>query len=157
MIKIVSIFDHLQLVPVVATWIVEQWSFLEPDMSIDAWTEYIQTLIESNQDQASLLVAMDNSTPIGCFAMYPEDPATSIKDLGPWIGAFYIDEKYRGTKVARLLNDTMIDTAREMDVKTVYAVVTNPKLIKIAHRRGWKTIKEEFYKTRDTTIIALDL
>ena len=30
MVTIVSILDHMDVVPVVAKWIVEQWSFLAP-------------------------------------------------------------------------------------------------------------------------------
>ncbi|MCK4999245.1 MAG: GNAT family N-acetyltransferase [Anaerohalosphaera sp.] len=157
MVTIESIIDRPEAVPVVAAWIYEQWSFLSPDMSIEAWTEFIQARISFNDGQSVLYVAMDGNTPVGCLAMYSEDPATSIDDIGPWVGAFYVENKYRGTNVARKLANTTLDAAREMDLITVYAVVTDPKLIKIAHRIGWKTIKEEFYKGRDSTIISLDL
>jgi GNAT superfamily N-acetyltransferase len=155
MITIGSIVDYPQMAPQIARWLYNEWNYLEPGASVEDWTNSIREQMYNDRIPV-MFVALDKSDPIGCIALVKKDSATSM-DFNPWLGAFYVTEEYRGRGVGLRLARHLIHCAKTFDIPTLYACVTDTRLINIAHRRGWNTVGEEFYKNRLVTVISLEL
>jgi GNAT superfamily N-acetyltransferase len=155
MIIIESIVDYPDMAPQIAGWLYKEWNYLEPHASVEDWTESIRKQIHKDRIPV-MFVARDKSKPVGCIALVTKDTATSM-DFSPWLGAFYVTEDYRGQGVGLRLAGHLIRCAKNFGVPTLYACVTDERLKNIAHRRGWNTIGQEFYKNRSVTVISLEL
>jgi len=155
MITIGSIVDYPDMAPQIARWLYNEWNYLEPEPSVEDWTKSIREQMYKDRIPV-MFIALDKSNPIGCIVLVEKDTATSM-DFSPWLGAFYVAEDYRGRGVGLRLARHLIHCAKNLDIPILYACVTDKRLRNIAHRRGWNTVGQEFYKNRLVTVISLEL
>lgn len=65
------------------------------------------------------LILVDNDELIGFISIFPSD-CEEVKDLSPWYATMFVKEKYRKKGYSKILNDAILEEAKNRDIKTLY-------------------------------------
>lgn len=65
------------------------------------------------------LILVDNDELIGFISIFPSD-CEEVKDLSPWYATMFVKEKYRKNGYSKILNDAILEEAKNRDIKTLY-------------------------------------
>ena len=151
-----ALANHPDMVKPVACWCHKEWGHLSgSDVTLADYTEALREWIDDNSNP-TMFVAVDRSIPVGSVALTERDPSSWI-DVVPWLGALYVIPNYRGRNVAFLLVRYLIKQARDSQIRTLYAAVTDKRLRNLGLRHGWREIGQKLHKDRWVTIISLNL
>lgn len=155
-IVIDALVEHADIVDTVARWCHKEWGHLSgPDTTLTHYTAALRDWIDNNS-KPTMFVALDGPIPVGSVALTDRDPDSWI-DVGPWLGALYVVPGHRGRDIWTQLVRYLIDQARDLDVGTLYASVTDRRLRKLGVRRGWREIGHKLHNDRWVTLLLLDL
>lgn len=84
------------------------------------------------------LILVDEGQLIGFISIFPED-CDEEKDLTPWYATMYVKKEYRNHGYSRILNQAVLDEARNRGFKTIYL---KTDLINYYEKFGATFIKE---------------
>ena len=65
------------------------------------------------------LILVDNDSLIGFISIFPYD-SDEEKDLTPWYATMYVKEEYRGKGYSKILNDAILEEARNRLFPVIY-------------------------------------
>ena len=65
------------------------------------------------------LILLDEDKLVGFISIFPHD-GDNEKELTPWYATMYVKEEYRGRGCSRILNDAILEEARNRGIKTIY-------------------------------------
>ena len=80
---------------------------------IDKYNKFV------NENNFCKLILVDENSLIGFISLFPFD-GDEEKDLTPWYATMYVKKEYRGKGYSKLLNDAILDVARNRGFKEVY-------------------------------------
>lgn len=80
---------------------------------IDKYFEYV------DDKYFCKLILLDEDKLVGFISIFPHD-GDSEKELTPWYATMYVKEEYRGRGCSRILNDAILEEARNRGIKTIY-------------------------------------
>ena len=95
----------------------KEWGEYHSDLN-----KYIEdklTSIKNNNEVIEVLGLINNNEMIGFISLFMEDDNERI-DLSPWYATMYVKEKYRGNNYSKILNDSLIEKAKELGYKRIY-------------------------------------
>lgn len=69
------------------------------------------------------LILVDNNNLVGFISIFPFD-SNLEKDLTPWYSTMFVKKEYRGKGYSKLLNDAILDEAKNRDIKEIYLKTT---------------------------------
>ena len=72
-----------------------------------------------NKKSFCKLVLVDDEKLIGFISLFPYD-GDEEKDLTPWYATMYVKKEYRGKGYSKLLNDAILEVAKNRGFKEVY-------------------------------------
>lgn len=72
-----------------------------------------------NDNSFCKLILVDNNELVGFISLFPYD-GDEEKDLTPWYATMYVKKEYRGKGYSKLLNDAILEVARNRGFKEVY-------------------------------------
>lgn len=80
---------------------------------IDKYFEYV------DDKYFCKLILLDEDKLVGFISIFPHD-GDNEKELTPWYATMYVKEEYRGRGCSRILNDAILEEARNRGIKTIY-------------------------------------
>lgn len=80
---------------------------------IDKYFEYV------DDKYFCKLILLDEDKLVGFISIFPHDGDIE-KELSPWYATMYVKEEYRGRGCSRILNDAILEEARNRGIKTIY-------------------------------------
>lgn len=80
---------------------------------IDKYNKFV------NENNFCKLILVDEKNLIGFISLFPFD-GDEEKELTPWYATMYVKKEYRGKGYSKLLNDAILDVARNRGFKEVY-------------------------------------
>lgn len=72
-----------------------------------------------NEKSFCKLVLVDDDKLIGFISLFPYD-GEEEKELSPWYATMYVKKEYRGKGYSKLLNDAILEVAKNRGFKEVY-------------------------------------
>ena len=70
-------------------------------------------------DNFAKLILLDQDTLIGFISLFPTD-GEERQDLTPWYATMYVKKEYRGKGYSKILNDALLNYAKEKGYKKIY-------------------------------------
>ena len=80
---------------------------------IDKYNKFV------NENNFCKLILVDENELIGFISLFPFD-GDEEKDLTPWYATMYVKKEFRGKGYSKLLNDAILEVARNRGFKEVY-------------------------------------
>lgn len=110
--------------------ILEKQEYLEEvlDLELREWGTYskenltkkinkVQELLKL--DNFAKLILLDEDKLIGFISLFPTD-GEERTDLTPWYATMYVKKEYRGKGYSKILNDALLNYAKEKGYKRIY-------------------------------------
>lgn len=142
--------DHVDLVPLIARWHYDEWSYYDPERPLEDWTSRVAEMV--NRDRIPIMfVAMEGDTLVGTASLVEFDMATRA-DLSPWLAGVFVDPESRGQGTGTALVRRVIDCAADLGVSPLYLFTNGAE--PLYERLGWKTFSSEHYRDRMVTIMT---
>ena len=130
--KILNV-DNITLDTVVG-WMYEWWS-KEEDYTIDEVRCYMTHSFQSDRLPQTFGVFKEDKI-VGMYQISYDD--LSIRpDIYPWICNVYVDEKFRGNGICKLMMETVHDNAKALGIKELYIFTKHCGLYE---KYGWTFI-----------------
>ena len=70
-------------------------------------------------DNFAKLILLDEDNLIGFISLFPTD-GEERTDLTPWYATMYVKKEYRGKGYSKILNDALLNYAKEKGYKRIY-------------------------------------
>ena len=118
--KIFNLKDKMEYLNEVVNLEHDEWG-INPDFDREKRINNKKKTIMDNLDNKSFckLILLDNNNLIGFISLFPYD-SDEVKDLSPWYATIYVKKEYRGMGYSKILNDAIINEARNRGFKTIY-------------------------------------
>ena len=114
----------------------------------DGWTQekvknFMKAML-SKERVPQTYIATDGDNVFGMY-QFGMDDLDVRPDIYPWLENVYIDEKYRGNGICRLMMESVANSAKSIGLKEIYLYT---KHVGLYEKFGWKFIGEiETFKT----------
>ena len=151
--KIEYLADHMGSVPLLANWHHEEFSYLNPQKTIE------QRLTNLNNSAGYggiplTVVGMFGDAVVGCASLVHNDMDTH-EELSPWLASVYVDPEYRGKGLGSALVERIVKEATESKVKDLYLYTTDRE--SLYSRLGWQVYSREEFHGEDVVVMKLRL
>jgi N-acetylglutamate synthase-like GNAT family acetyltransferase len=151
--NILNLADRPQYIPILAKWHHHEWSYLNPNDSVQQRMERMQCYL-SKDLIPSTFVAIEGETILGSAAIVENDMDTH-RHLSPWLAAVYVAPEHRGKGIGSLLVKHVVESARRAKLHALY--LFTPSKEPYYSSMGWTTIKKQDYKGVVVTIMQIEL
>jgi len=178
-IQIASLADHLDLVPIVAEWLYQEWDYLYPGGSLQTRTEQVYQRARP-EGIPTVFIALADKTPVGtsCLLEYDSavdraieaahlaDAARGQADLKwlearviptPWLASVYVIPEYRRRGIAGQLVRHAMQAARRLGVETLYLYTDTAGAEALYLSLGWQVLERLVYTDMHTTLMFANL
>lgn len=120
--KIYNIKNKLEYIQEVAILTQEEWG--NNNLTKKEYEEKIQKKVQKikrslENPSYCKLVLLDENTLIGFISLFPHDGEEEL-ELTPWYATMYVKKEYRGKGYSKILNDAILEEARNRGFKRVY-------------------------------------
>jgi predicted N-acetyltransferase YhbS len=133
--------DCQEVIPVLAAWIYDEWSYLYPGMGRTDVLNFLRERINTKRLPITL-VAFEAGEPVGTVSLKEFDMETR-SDLTPWVTSLYVEKTWRRKRFGSSLMTAIEQKARELEIRRLYLFVTDVSLATLFYGKlGW-LIKEE--------------
>jgi GNAT superfamily N-acetyltransferase len=178
-IRIASLANHLDLVPIVAQWLYQEWDYLYPGGSLQTRTQQVYeraqpdgiptvfiALAEERPVGTSCLLEYDSAVDRAIEAAHRADAARGQADLNwlerriiptPWLASVYVTPEYRRRGIASRLVRHAMQAARRLEVETLYLYTDTSGAEALYRTLGWKVLERLVYTDMHTTLMFTDL
>ncbi len=148
--------DHQEVVPILAAWIYDEWSFLYPEMTVQGVSGFLRERM--NKDQLPLtLVAFEAGEPVGTVSLKMFDMETR-KDLIHWLTSLYVVEPWRRKKIGSRLVALAEKKAVELGVAKLFLFTIDVNLPGLFYAKlGWSEKEKTTYHSCPVTIMEKNL
>ncbi len=142
--------DYPQYLPVVASWIFDEWGWEMPGSTRENILEEFSQHI--NRDRIPLtMLAWEDGQPAGTASIFNHDMETRM-DLTPWLAAVYVPPEFRGRGIGSGLVKAIEALAKRLQLERLY--LFTPDQEAFYARLGWTTIDTAEYRRRSNVIMT---
>jgi len=148
--------DHQEVIPVLAAWIYDEWSYLYPEMTLH---DVISLLRErTNKEKLPLtLVAFEAEEPVGTVSLRTFDLETR-RDLPHWLTSLYMVKPWRRRGIGSSLVKTAEIKAADLGIGKLLLFTTDVILPAVFYSKlGWRLKEKTIYHSYPVIIIEKDL
>ncbi len=125
-----------ELIPIVATWIYNEWWTTVPGASVETLTARLQSHLVHDQIPLTLVASLGDR-PVGTATLLGHDVGTDEwPELSPWLAAVYVVPEYRRRGVGGALVNAAVERATALRVGVLY-LLTSAREGFYAHL-GWQ-------------------
>lgn len=140
--------DHRDVIPVVAKWIFDEWSFLYPGKT----AHIVENILEKRLHKRILpltLVAFRAGKPVGTVSIKKFE-IESRRDLTPWVTSLYVVKRWRGKGIGASLMKAVEEKAARLGIKKLYLFTADSALapVFILTWGGKPKKKRDIYRIR---------
>jgi len=151
--KIAPLSNHMAFVDEIAQLHQTEWAHLSSLLTVEARKTALKNAAGS-EGIPSIYIAYKNNEFVGSAALIEHDLDTHL-ELGPWLAAVFVKEKWRGHGVATLLIGHCENEAKRIGVKTLY--LSTQFATQLYASLGWKTIERCQYMGVELDIMCKTL
>lgn len=149
-----SIADHVDLVETISKWHWNEWGHVDPDGTLETWTESLASRTERDTIPTTYVALADGRDLLGSVSLVDCDMETR-PDLWPWLAGLYVRPDARNGGVGSALVTHAMKKVREMDIHTLYLYTSSSE--SLYSKLGWSTIDREGYEGKDVAIMSARL
>jgi len=148
--------DHPDMVPVLAAWIFNEWSYLYPAMTLEDVVRFLRERV--NRERLPLtLVAFEAGQPVGTVSLTTYDMETR-SDLSHWLTSLYVAEPLRRRRIGSGLVETAELKAAEMGIDRLFLFTTDAALGGLFYAKlGWTVKEQTTYHSHPVMIMEKEL
>lgn len=155
-IRISYLSDRRDAIPVVASWIYREWSFLY----VGKTRRYVEDFLRERLHKRKLpltLVAFERGRPVGTVSLKEFD-MEGRQDLTPWVTSLYVVPARRKRGIGAALMRAVHDKAARMGIRGLYLFTADPGLAAGFYRGlGWRIAERTSYLSYPVIIMKKDL
>jgi len=133
--------DRLELLPLVARWLHEEWGNLRVGDTVDSRAERIKNWCR-RQEIPSAFVATEGGDLLGCASIVQCDMDTRSQ-LSPWLAGLFVPPERRSQGIGAALVMRVVEEARALEHPTIYLYTTGTGALYL--RLGWSIIERTLY------------
>jgi len=154
-LRIKYLVEHVDVIPLLAMWMYEEWGLRTPFASIDQ--EIRRLNLHLNTDRLPLtLVAFSESRAVGTVSLVNYDMETRM-DLTPWLASLYVTPEARGEGVGEVLLESAEEKAAALGVEALYLWTSTADREQFYRDRGWVSQETAVFREQTVTIMKKDL
>ncbi len=145
--------DHKDIIPTLARWSYEEWSYLHPERTLSD----VERLISegSNKEHIPIsLIAIDKGKIIGMIALKTSD-FKARPNLSPWLAGLYVDKLQRRKGVGTKLVHEIEKLAARLGVSKLYLVTDDAE--KFYSKLGWSVQESTVWQGLSVTVMEKDI
>ena len=148
--------DHQEVIPVLAAWIYDEWSYLYPGMTLQDVVSLFRERI--NKEKLPLtLVAFDAGELVGTVSLREFDMETR-KDLPHWLTSLYVVKPWRRRRIGTSLIKTAEKKAAELEIRKLFLFTTDVNLPALFYSKlGWIEKEKIIYHSYPVILMEKDL
>lgn len=135
--------DYPHLLPVVASWIHDQWGRRSPGVSLQSTIERYRPYVQRDALPLTMVALSDEEVPLGTASLCVHGMHIR-KDLTPWLAAVYVAPEHRGLGVGSAVVQATEGVAREMGFRKLY--LFTPDREHFYARLGWHVLERVYYQ-----------
>jgi len=118
--RIEQLAERPDLLPVVATWIYQEWWTRVDGASAGTLTDLLGTHMALDQMPLTLVATLE-TLPVGTATLLAHDVGTEQwPQLSPWLAAVYVVPEYRYRGSGAALVNTIVEIASALGVEALY-------------------------------------
>lgn len=118
--KIYNLKDKIEYLDEVVNLEYEEWANNKEENKKDRIKAKKEKILNSfNNKFFCKLILIDNNNLIGFISIFPKD-CEEERELTPWYATMYVKERYRNNGYSRILNDAILNEARNRGFSTLY-------------------------------------
>ncbi|MBQ4031989.1 MAG: GNAT family N-acetyltransferase [Bacilli bacterium] len=114
--KIYNILEKPEYLKEVLDLELKEWGTYSED-NLTKKINKVQELLKL--DNFAKLILLDEDKLIGFISLFPTD-GEERTDLTPWYATMYVKKEYRGKGYSKILNDALLNYAKEKGYKRIY-------------------------------------
>jgi predicted N-acetyltransferase YhbS len=155
-VNIQYLADCPETVPILATWIFNEWSFLYPEMTLQDVITFLRTRV--NKEKLPLtLVAFETGQLAGTVSLKMYDMETR-NDMSHWLTSLYVVEPWRRRRIGSSLVETAEKKAAELEIGKLHLFTTDSGLPGLFYSKlGWMVKEKTIYHSYPVIIMEKDL
>ncbi len=148
--------DHPEVIPVLASWIYDEWSYLYPGMALQNVVDFLME--RTHQDRLPLaFVAFEAGEPVGTVSLKEFDMETR-NDLTTWVTSLYVAKAWRRRRIGSRLLQAVEQKAAELNICKLYLFVTDMALATLFYSQfGWSVKEETIYHSCPVIIMEREM
>jgi len=148
--------DHIEVIPVLAAWIYDEWSYLYPKMTLQDVVSLLRERV--NKEKLPLtLVAFDEGEPVGTVSLRTFDMETR-EDLPHWLTGLYVVKPWRRRTIGSSLVQTAEKKAIELEICKLFLFTTDVILPELFYSKlGWTVHEKKIYHSYPVIIMEKNL
>ncbi len=150
---IINLQDKPEYIDVLTKWHHEEWSYLDPDVSIEQRKSKMQEYLGSTL-VPSTYVGEESGKPIGSAAIIAQDMDTH-SELSPWLASVFVDPTQRNKGFGAMLVNHITQQARVANIEKLY--LFTPDKENFYKKLGWSVLMKEKYRGYPVTIMEIKL
>jgi predicted N-acetyltransferase YhbS len=141
------------LIPLVASWLYNQWGRHLPNRSIDTAVSALRQPLDS-EGLPFTLIAVDAGEPVGVARLVKSDLETK-PDLQPWLASVFVPIHHRKQGIGTFLCSGVIEHARKSGFSAIYLYTTDR--VAFYERQGWSVMGHEKHRDMQVTLMKLEI
>ena len=145
--------DQVDLVPTLAEWFYQQWSYLNPGDSIPKRVERLQKRCRRGEIPTTF-VGLVRGRLVGSASLIASD-MDSHPELTPWLASVFVASEYRKRGFGSSLVRRVMDEARSLGIPTLY--LFTPDQEALYFRLGWRLRARETYRVERVALMETHL
>ena len=148
--------DCQDVVPILADWIFDEWSYLYPQMTQQDVVDFLRA--RGNKEKLPLtLVAFEEGQVVGTVSLKMFDMETR-RDLSYWLTSLYVVKPWRRRRIGSSLVDTAEIKAAGLNIGKMYLFTTDVGLPGLFYTKlGWMIKEKTVYHSCPVIIMEKDL
>lgn len=133
-----------EIIPVIASWIYTEWSFLYAGKT----RKYVEHVLQERRHKRKLpitLIALQSGKPVGTVSLKEFDIETRT-DLKTWITSLYVVKRLRGRGIGSRLMKAAEEKACKLGLGKLFLFTADRELARHFYGKlGWKTKEKTNY------------
>jgi predicted N-acetyltransferase YhbS len=148
--------DHQEVIPVLAAWIYEEWSYLYPEMELQDVVNLFRERVNKGKLPLTL-VAFEAGEPVGTVSLRTFDMETR-RDLQHWLTSLYVVKPWRRRRIGSNLMSTAGNKAAELGICKLFLFTTDVIFPALFYSKlGWIVKEKTVYQLSPVIIMEKDV
>jgi predicted N-acetyltransferase YhbS len=151
LIEIEYLADHPGAIPVLASWLYQEWGYRSPDGAPSGMEEMLKSRL--NRDRLPLaLVALEGESPAGTVSLKVRE-LDSRPQYPYWLGSLYVPPEFRRRGIGSQLVLAAEQTAGNLGIERLYLYTRRAENEALYANLGWARVEELVYEDRSAVIL----
>ena len=145
--------DHRGIIPTIAGWSYEEWSYLHPERTLADVEQSISKGCNKEHIPISL-VAIDSGKVFGMISLKTSD-FKARPNLGPWLAGLYVDKLQRRKGVGTKLVHEIEKLAARLGANKLFLVTDDAE--NFYANLNWRVQERTVWQGLSVTVMAKDI